>query len=222
MDFLLRYIDNTEFITYLLIGSVTLLVSIKTIYYYQFNEFLAFLFNGKYLLLHNKKELKANFFNSLFYLFFALNASIFLLYINKHLQLVTDFNPSNNIIVFLFVGVNVFFIGKYLIEKIVFETTNLNSFYERIHFQKLTLINYIAIVLFVFNLLLTYIFPNIKAQSLIILLIIIALLYLFSLVFIVVNNQKIILKHWFYFILYLCAFEISPILLGAIWLKTNH
>ncbi|MFD0963671.1 DUF4271 domain-containing protein [Pseudofulvibacter geojedonensis] len=219
MDFILRNLNNLDFFTFIILGCISLLCIIKLSYQQQFNEFITFLSNGKYLILHNKKELKSNFFNSLFFLFFSTNSSLFCFFLaNKF-----DFIDSNSFISlgYFFLSINIFFIVKYVIEKLLFEILDLNHFYKSIHFQKLTLINYISLILFLVNLTFFYIHTTPSTFFIFCIIATLLLLYLLTIVFLTFYNQKIILRNWFYFILYLCAFEIAPILLAVIWLKTN-
>lgn len=211
MEFLLRNIENKEFFTYLILGALAVLTSTKLIYQNQFNEFIALLKNGKYLILHNKKTTKATFFNSLFYLFFTINFTLFSFLILQHV----DKHSIQLSFLNLFVMINVFFLSKYLIEKIVFETLDLNAFFEGLNFQKLTYINVNSLFLFILNIIFLYIIPNPSNSSLYISLGLIISLYLISIGLIIIFNRDLFLKYWFYFILYLCAFEISPILIGG-------
>jgi hypothetical protein len=219
MEFLLRNIEYNEHLTYLLLGSLFIIMCLKQIYSYQFEEFLSVLTNGKYFILHNKRDKKKNLFNSLFYLFFTINISVFTYTILKSLKL----NPKNDIefLAYIFLFINGYFISKYLIEKIIFEILNLNSVFENYNFQKLTCINFISLFLFLANIIFLYVSPNLSEFWACISIGIFFSLYLISITIIILYNQKIFLKHWFYFILYLCALEIAPFLIGAILLQAN-
>jgi len=192
---------------------------IKLIYNYQFDEFLGLLTNGKYFLLHNKGGKKQNFFNTLFYLFFAINISIFSYISSKTLKLFPE--NDNHVFIIIFSSINIFYISKYLIEKIIFEILELNSFFENYNFQKLTCINFISLYLLIANIILLYIIPNHSPFLIYLCTGVFFSLYLLSIATIVLYNQKIFLKHWFYFILYICALEIAPFLIGAILILTN-
>ncbi len=219
MDFLLRNIKYNEYLTYLLLGSLLIIIYLKQIYSYQFEEFLSASTNGKYFILHNKKNKKKNLFNSLFYLFFAINISIFIYLILTSLGL----SPENGIELFgiIFLFINSYFISKYLIEKIIFETLDINSVFENYNFQKLTCINFISLFLFLANTIFLYISPNPSEFWVYTSIGIFLSLYLISITIIILYNQKIFLKHWFYFILYLCALEIAPFLIGAVLIQAN-
>ena len=219
MEFLLRNIENNDYQTYLILGSLLVIMCVKHLYNYQFKDFLGVLTNGKYFLSHNKKEKKKNFFNSLFYIFFAINISLFSYLSLSSLELLPENNLANFSTIILLV--NIYFISKYLIEKIIFETLNLTAFFENYNFQKLTCINFISLFLFFTNLILLYIIPNPDVFWIYLGIGLLFFLYLLSITIIILYNQKTFLKYWFYFILYLCALEIAPFLIGAVLIQTN-
>jgi len=219
MEFLLRNIENNEHLTYLVLGSLFVIMCIKHLYNFQFEDFLGVLTNGKYFLLHNKKDKKRNFFNRLFYVFFAINLSLFSYLALRSLKLLAQNNFANFSAIFILV--NVYFISKYLIEKIIFETLNINTVFENYNFQKLTCINFISLFLFLTNIILLYITPNPDLFWIYLVIGLFLSLYLLSITIIILYNQKTFLKYWFYFILYICALEIAPILIGAVLIQTN-
>jgi len=220
MDFILRNIDYNEHLTYLILGSLLILICIKQLYSYQFEEFLSTLTNGKYFILYDKKNKRKNLFNTLFHIFFAINVSTFIAITHKTL------NPSIILDLyyfsFIFLFINCYFITKYLIEKIVFETLDLNSVFITYNFQRQTCINIISLFLFLVNIIFLYISTDSSVLLTYISIGFFFCLYLISITIIILYNQKKFLKHWFYFILYLCALEISPFLIGAVLILTKY
>ncbi len=219
MDFILRSVEHNEYLTYLIIGSLAILTSIKILYTYQFSDFLEVLANGKYFLLHNKGDKKGNLFNHLFYVFFALNATVFTYITLGKLGHLTS--KDNKTIIIIILLINIYFISKYFIEKIIFEILDLNSTYENFNFQRLTSLNFISLFMLLLNIILLYINTNPSIFFIYACIGFLLFIYLMSVILITLYNQKLFLKHWFYIILYLCALEISPFLIGAIFLLTN-
>ncbi|PHS06256.1 MAG: hypothetical protein COA88_10880 [Kordia sp.] len=219
MEFLLRNIEYSEHLTYLILGSLLVITCLKQLYSSQFEEFLSVITNGKYFILHNKGDKKNNLFNSLFYIFFAINISVFIYIALKSLKF--DLKNSIEIFLVIFIFINGYFISKYLVEKIIFEALDLNSVFENYNFQKLTCINFISLFLFLTNIAFLYISPSPSEVWVHTSIGVFFFLYLISITIIILYNQKIFLKHWFYFILYLCALEIAPFLIGAILIQTN-
>lgn len=219
MDFLFRNTSYNETLTYLVIGAIVVITCIKLIFHIQFNDFLGTITNGKYFLLHNKGERKKNLFNPLFYLFFSINLTVFS-YISLSALNILPSNSTLKLIICATI-INGFFIIKYLLEKIIFEILDLDKFYESLNFQRLTFMNFIGILLLLLNLTILYITPKPSVIFIYSCIGILTFTYLLSILIIILNNQKTVLKHWFYFILYLCALEISPILIGVMLILTN-
>ncbi|MGB0897214.1 MAG: DUF4271 domain-containing protein [Flavobacteriaceae bacterium] len=219
MDYLLRNITYNETLTYFIVGSIVAITCIKLIYHIQFNDFLGTLTNGKYFLLHNKGDKKKTIFNHLFYIFFVINLTVFAYTCLTTLHIITANSVTE--LISCTIAINVFFIAKYLIEKIIFDILDLSTFYSYVNFQRLTFINFIGILLLILNFCLLYIIPNPSTIFIYTSIGIVAFSYILSIIIIILNNQKTVLKHWFYFILYLCALEISPFLIGAVLILTN-
>lgn len=219
MEFLLRDTNYNETLTYLIIGSIIILTSVKLIHLTQFNNFLGTLTNGKYFLLHNKGDKKKNIFNTLFYIFFSINLTVFTYSTLCSLGVLPTKNTYTLLICAIII--NVYFIIRYLIEKILFEILDLNIAFETFHFQRLTFINFIGLLLLFINITTLYITPNPNIFFLYFCIGLLLSTYVLSILIIILYNQKIFLKHWFYFILYLCALEISPFLIGGILILTN-
>ena len=219
MEFIVRQTSYNELLTYLMIGSIAIITCIKLIYNIQFNDFLGTLTNGKYFLLHNKSDKKKNLFNQLFYVFFAINLTVFSYTVVTSLDLFVSKNSYTLILCAIFI--NIYFISKYLIEKILFEVLDLEFVFDTLNFQRSTFINFIGILLLLINLSTLYIATSLSDIFIYCCLGILFLTYVFSVIVIVINNQNVFLKHWFYFILYLCALEISPFLIGGVLILTN-
>ena len=200
MEFLLKNNSYIENYSYVIIGLIILLTSIKVLYKNQFDEFIALLKNGKYLIVYNKIDGKTNFFNTVFYLFFTTNLSLFCcILIELHGNTYTFYTK---LIVF-FTIINVSILSKFLLEKISFEILNLGNLFKILNFERST---YITLI---------YVVNDYGILTIYLLSAIVIISYMISLLTLVLNNQKTFLKHWFYFILYICAFEISPVLIGA-------
>jgi hypothetical protein len=219
MDYLLRNIDNNEYLTYFILASFILVMYIKQLYRYQFEELLNLPAYGKYFILYNKTDKKKNLFNLFFFIFFTINVSIYTSISFTSLE----FLPKNDLNYFLaiFLLTNSYFVIKHLIEKLIFNIFDLNNLFDNYNFQKLTCINFISLLFFLTNLFFLYVETN-PSNFLVYLSIgLFFLAYLISIIIIVLYNQKKFLKHWFYFILYLCALEIAPFIIGAVLIKYN-
>ena len=109
-----------------------------------------------------------------------------------------------------------FILSKYLIEKIIATSFNVEEFTEQFNLQKVTYRTYIGLFILPINVILFYydtISRNLLACIVVIVLIINTLTYLIS----IKNYQTLIFGKIFYFILYLCAFEIAPYYFMYYW-----
>ncbi|UWX54699.1 DUF4271 domain-containing protein [Maribacter litopenaei] len=85
-------------------------------------------------------------------------------------------------------------------------------------FKKTSYLNYGSIILFVANILLSFVYIN----SITVVLLAIALFLIINIigwVSVIRIHQKFISSYFFYFILYLCALEIAPLIILGSFLK---
>jgi hypothetical protein len=101
-----------------------------------------------------------------------------------------------------------YMVGRNLIEAIVMRLLGIRDVLAHFFLSKRSYLYSISIGLFFLNLLYFYGFKEINF-----LLLGIALLFIIRFALIVINNKTLIIKELFYFILYLCAFEIAPLLI---------
>jgi uncharacterized protein YacL len=102
-----------------------------------------------------------------------------------------------------------FILSKFLIEKIIATAFNIEEFVEQFNLQKVIYRTYIGLLILPINIILFYydtVSRNIPILIIAIILAINALTYFIS----IKNYQNAIFSKLFYFILYLCAFEIAP------------
>ena len=109
-----------------------------------------------------------------------------------------------------------FIFAKYLIEKIIATSFNIEEFAEQFNLQKVTYRTYIGLLILPINIILFYydtFSTNIPLIIIAIILIMNTLTYLIS----IKKYQKLILGKLFYFILYLCTLEIAPYFFMYYW-----
>lgn len=202
-----RIIENKDWATLLFVLSFITIAITKSVFENRFGDFVNLLFSDKYIKVYrDSSHLKSGFTISLFLVqvvslafFIQLSLSVFG-YVSK-----TDWVLYIQIITFL-----IFFIlSKYLIEKIIATAFNIEEFVEQFNLQKVTYRTYIGLLILPINIILFYydtVSRNIPILIIAILLVINALTYFIS----IKNYQNAIFGKLFYFILYLCAFEIAP------------
>ncbi len=217
MEAVYKTIPSIDWITIILFSSVLCVVIAKRLFYNRFMNFIILPFNNKYIFMYNKKDKLLNWFHVFFTLFQLLNLSLFL-HISRSILW-----PSNGVsypVVYLIIlGLLILF----LLAKIFLQVSNGFVFnnlkvISELVFKKLSYLNYSSLVMFLANVLLTYV---LKGSHTVIFLsvFLISLINVIGWFTILKTHQKFITSHFFYFILYLCTLEIAPFVIIANYFK---
>ncbi|PWL40222.1 DUF4271 domain-containing protein [Flagellimonas aquimarina] len=212
-----KTIESIDWITLVLFFSMVVLALGKYLFKNKFLNFMILPFNNRYVVLYNKKGRLLSWFHILLTIFQLINFSLFLFLILKvFFTLPSENNPTSFFL--LIAGLLLFQIVKMLLQfaqGFVFNTQGLIS---ELLFNKISYLNYSSLVMFISNIVLIYILKDSKIviSSAIILIISINVIGLTRLL---KNHQKAIIPYFFYFILYLCALEIAPLVLVGSYLK---
>ncbi len=217
MEPVYKTMTSADWITMILFSSIVFLVIAKSLFYQRFMNFIILPFNNKYIFMYNKKDKLLNGFQVFFTFFQLLNSALFL-YLAQHIlwPLETGDYPLLYVII-LGMIMAFLFIKVFLQLSNGFVFNNSRTISELI-FKKLSYFNYSALVMFLANVLLTYLFKGSKAVVIAGFLIVI-LINVMGWFAVLKNHQKFITSHFFYFILYLCALEIAPFVIIANYLK---
>nr|WP_315133973.1 DUF4271 domain-containing protein [uncultured Flavobacterium sp.] len=209
-----RITENKDWATLLFVLSFLIIALTKSVFENRFGDFINLVFSDKYIKVYkDSSHLKSGFTISLFFVqvvslafFIQISLSIFG-YASK-----TDWLLYIQIITFL-----IFFIlAKYLLEKIIATSFNIEDFMEHFNLQKVTYRTYIGLFILPINIILFYydaVSKNIPLIIIGLVLVINMLTYLIS----IKNYQNVIFGKLFYFILYLCALEIAPYYFMYYW-----
>ncbi|SDG63304.1 protein of unknown function [Flavobacterium omnivorum] len=209
-----RITDSKDWATVLFVLSFAIVAITKSVFENRFGDFANLLFSNKYTKVYrDSAHLRSGFTLGLFFVqvislaFFIQISLSYFGYVSK-----TDWLLYIQIFTFL-----VFFIlSKYLIEKIIATSFNIEEFMEQFNLQKVTYRTYIGLFILPFNIILFYydsFSRNIPLVIIAIILVINVLTYLIS----IKNYQNLIFGKLFYFILYLCALEIAPYYFMYYW-----
>lgn len=217
MEPILRNPNTSDWISLIIFGSIFFMVLAKNIFYGRFLNFIILPFNNKYIFMYNKKDKLFNWFNIFFTLFQLLNFSLFI-YLASNILFALgekhDIMGYGGIVLglTLFLGIKIFL---QLGNGFIFNSKNTLS---EIVFKKLSYLNYSGIVMLLANLLLHFVLPGSKT---ILVISILAILLINAIGWITTlrNHQKFIANNFMYFILYLCALEIAPLVLIGSYLK---
>ncbi|MBP4140866.1 DUF4271 domain-containing protein [Flavobacterium sp. P4023] len=214
-----RIIESKDWATVLFVLSFAIIAITKSIFENRFGDFANLIYSNKYIKVYkDSTNLKSGFTLSLFFVqmisltFFIQISLSYFGYASK-----TDWLLYIQIFTFL-----IFFIlSKYLIEKIIATSFNIEEFTEQFNLQKVTYRTYIGLLILPFNIILFYydsFSRNIPLFIIAIALITNALTYLIS----IKNYQKLIFGKLFYFILYLCTLEIAPYYFMYYWFTKGN
>ena len=111
-----------------------------------------------------------------------------------------------------------FFLVKILLHLTNAFVFNISGIVSEFLFKNITYLNYSGFIMFMANILLTYVLRDSKTVVYISALLII-LINAIGWVIVIRNYQKLITNNFFYFILYLCALEITPLVLIGDYFK---
>ncbi len=197
-----------DWITLLIFVCLALVAAAKLINSSRFNEFAQLVITNKYFLVHGKNPEIFTRFNMLLLLVQIVSVSLFLFLLSSYF--IDGITLNNQTFFIQILGFYTLFIGlKYYLEKIIGNLFSIEKYIDVYLYQKLSYRNLIAFLLLIFNIILLYALkPN--ASLFIAVVLLIVLLNVISLVYSYKVQEKWVRGQLFYFILYLCALEISP------------
>lgn len=213
-----RTVQDNSWAVFLFVGSFLVVAVVKSVFTKQFNDFLTLAYTDKYIKLYSAENDSLNWFSGLLIFVQLVAYSFFIHIISGQLGYTDKDNFFSFLGIFTFV---LFFVSlKFLLEKSLSFLFDIREFYNRFFFQQATYKMYLGL----FLLLATFIFFYGKEPVIGITYILIGVFVLLHLIFYLISFrtfQKQITGNLFYFILYLCTFEIAPYYFIYYWL-TNH
>lgn len=204
---MLRNITSNELVTILLVFGLAITSLAKLLAPKRFNDLVFVIGSTKYLKIYSRDQKFFDKFDALLFINLIITTSVFGVVC---LQIQTDANIINiNTLFNLSVGIGVFILVKVLIERLIGSLFDIDNLIDNYLFQKTSYKNYSGLFLLPINAILIYAVPN----SL-------TLIYAMIILLLIINfigfltafkmYQNVIKNNLFYFILYLCALEITP------------
>jgi Domain of unknown function (DUF4271) len=202
-----RVLEAKDWATCLFVFSFALIAITRTAFETRFNDFLRILVSDKYIKVYKDTSHLMSGFTILLFIVQIISFSFFIQIILSHLGYVSKTDWVLFIRIFTFFGV--FVLSKFLIEKIIATTFNIEEFTEQLNLQKVSYRTFIGMLLLPINI---YLFYNDTSSNVLIFCVIgvILIINLYSYLVSLKIYQNLILGKLFYFILYLCALEIAP------------
>jgi hypothetical protein len=208
MEYLDRHWVSIDWISLLMVVCLVILAVTKYLYPKRFHEFILLGLSDKYFLVHGKNDEILHPFNVLLFLVQVISASLFIyLFLDVYNSEIIQ-NPQL-LFVQICMGYIVFVLVKFVIEKLIGSIFSVDSIINNYLYQKLNYRNLLALIFFMGNLIFFYSYE----PSLAVIFTFIGGIVISNLIFLLYSykrNSNLILRHFFYFILYLCALEISP------------
>lgn len=208
MEYSLRNIENWDRVTIVLVGIFAILSITRYLYPKRFHEFLSLPLTDKFFKLQGKSYEIKHLFNALLLAVQVLSISLFI-YLYLSITNPSLVEENQWLIIQIGTGYTVFVLVKFLSEKIIAYIFNVESIINRYLYEKLSYTSLISLLVLTGNIVFVFIIDPTK-NVLITFATVMAGLYIISLMSSFKRNWIIILRHFFYFILYLCTLEIVP------------
>ena len=203
-----RLYTSQDWITLLLLCCIIIITAVKMAYPLRFQEFLKLPLSNKYFFVFGKNDPIHHLFNVLLFIPKAICVAL-LVY-----KVIEWQKPAMLLdMPFLFVKILMSFVG-FVVAKVILEKTigiilNIENIIHQYVYQKLSYRNLMSVLLLILLFIVTYITP-INKEIMLVFCLVIAVVNAIALFYSFKTNGKLIITNFFYFILYLCALEISP------------
>jgi len=206
-----RNTTSRDWATYVFLASLLMLTVSKVLRPIKFQEFIQLLATNKYFFLKGKETRLFSWFQFFIVATQVLSISLFL-FLGITLFYEDVFLEVNFLFAKVLFVYSSILIVKIVLEKFIGYVFSIEDEINNYVFQKLSYRNLLSLFLFVANVLLIYSFPSNKIIW-IVFAIFVLILHLVFMFYILKSKQNSIVNNLFYFILYLCALEISPIII---------
>ena len=190
-----------------MVGCILIIAILKVIYPKRFDDFIRLPVSNNYFLAKGKSEELRHPFSILLFLIQLISISLFayLFFLEKGKATVLLFFK-------ILSAVFIFIIVKTSIEKMIGAVFSIKKVIDQYIYEKLTYRNFISLLLIIANLIFYFsVKPDLNT-----LLIFTGILFLINILFLFYsykNYRSLIFSNFFYFLLYICALEISPYLI---------
>ena len=204
MQYVERSIDSQDWITLTMVGSFVVLALVSVLYKKRFEDFIKLPISNNFFIAKGTTEEIKHPFNILLFSLQIVSISLFvLLFFPEETQL------NSGLFFQIFIGVFVFIAIKLFVEKMIGTIFSIESTINSYLYKKLTYTNYLSFFVFIANLVFYFSFKP-SLNILLIFTTVCLLFYSFIIYYSIKNYRNLLFSNFFYFILYLCALEISP------------
>ncbi len=210
MDYEIRHILLSNWLAPVYVGVLLLLTFARTLYARRFSEWVQLAVTDKYFAMEGKVNA---FFHPFNLLLFGVQVLAFSMLIYQYLAIESP-DSSTGFLKYLQIvsGYTVFVTFKFYLEKLIAHVLDFEALLDRYLYEKLSYLNLMGMVLMV---ILPFLSFSLEVEKIFYLVLfgVLALFYLLILFSTVKRNQELLFRHFFYFILYLCALELAPLVI---------
>lgn len=209
LDFVLhpRDIGSKDWATILFVFSFVLIAVTRSVFENRFIDFAKLAYSDKYIKIYRDSGNLMNWFTIALFAVQLISFAFFIQLSLSFFNIVEKTDWISYIQITTLLGV--FILSKYLIDKIIATSFNIEEFSEQFNLQKVSYRTYIGLCILPLNVILFY---NDTPIDFLIYFTIAAILLINLYIYFVSLKiyQNLIIGKLFYFILYLCALEIAP------------
>lgn len=202
-----RITPGNDWATIVFIVTLAVIVVVRSVFETRFADFIRLIVNDKYLKIYRDHTQISSWFNVLLFWVQLVTFSFLLLVWMDYLGWMEKDNFKSYVQIFILFSF--FILSKYLVEKIIATTFDIEEKLDRFNLYKVSYRAYSGLLMFPLAVVIYYngsinigVFYTIVA--------LIALAHLFTYLKTLKSFQSLIIDNLFYFILYLCALEIGP------------
>lgn len=212
--------NENDWIFISFIAILGIIAFIKTYHSFRFKEFLNLLTNNKYIIIFNKKERSNTLFTTLLLIvqWVAMSICIWLIFSFFNIN-ISIYNIHSEYIIFI--GIGLFILLKLAIQFFISYSLNINNFLRSYLFIRLSYSNYASFILLLFLFLIIYGMKN-NIYLVCLSLLIFVFIHILGIISFVKLYKNEIRSYWYYFILYLCTFEITPYIFINYWITHQY
>lgn len=203
-----RLIENKDWIIIIILIIIVLLAIINTKYTRKFSTFIQLPVTNKYFNTDGKNNTINHPFSLLLFIIQTISISLFICVALPFIPNET-FKNSPLLFIQVFSAYTLMVLGKYYLEKLVAHIFNIEKIVQEYLFEKISYMNLFSIFILILSIVYYFIFiPDVFVIFYSVIGFI--LIYFIALISSLRKNSTLILRHFFYFILYLCALEFAP------------
>ena len=209
-----RIIENKDWATVLFVVCLILIAITKSIFENRFSDFTKLIYSNKYIKIYKDSTNMLSWFTISLFVVQLISLAFFIQLSLSYFGIVskTDWLIYIQIVTLL----GVFVLSKYLVEKIIATSFNIEEILEQFNLQKVNYRTYIGLVLLPINIILFY-NNSVSIMAIYFILAVILIINILTYLNSLKIYQNLILGKLFYFILYLCALEIAPYYFMYYW-----